>query len=925
MVTLVRFKLYSIYKHAFFGTILLILGLGLCISATAQINDSLQKSSTNKGYMIPKGDSLINELRTNLFALDSAKQVGIGFTDSIAQKESASKGLNQKTIKTASGITIVRGKVTDATSGEALPYVNVYFPKTKMGVVTDFEGFYSLKSSDPDDSLSARVVSYKLKSKAIIKGSSQVVNFQLFPSALELKTITIKPGENPAYRILRKIWANKDKNNKTSLEAYQYQAYTKVELDADNLSSKFLNSAVMRPFKSVFDSLKLASGDDGKPILPVFISETISNLYYKKAPERKAEVILANNSKGIGVNDVGFISQLMGATFLDYNFYQNYMNILEKNFVSPISRDGIPFYKYTLADSLYDADGHYTYKIEFHPRRKLDLAFSGTMYIQDTIFALKRISVEVGKDANINFVERIKIQQELEPTKAGPWIPNKLRILLDIGELSNNSTGFLAKMYATYKDIEVNKILDKKVYEDKITVAEESQNRDAKYWENNRHETLTKDDKAVYGLIDSVKNIPKVKSYISIIDFILNGHLKVGKYLEIGPYIYTYGTNIVEGNRFRFGMRTSDAFSKYWMAKGYMAYGTRDNRFKYSAQIERFINRKNWTKVGFQYKQDVEGLGVQDEFFNDNTLLNASSQLGILTRMNKVETYRIWLESDLAHGLNGRMYMVNKHVAPVGGNGFKFSYYPDPFHDTFKSRSSFITSEVTFEARFAPKDVVIVKGNRRVRLAAERSPIFTPSYTFGLKNLLYSDFNYHKLSLNIQQQLKLGWIGRGSYSITGTRLFARTYLPYPLLDIQLGNETIIRSDNAFNLMNFFEFVGDRNLTAYYTHHFDGLLLNKVPLLKRLKWRELCGVKTAWVNLSKRQMEYYHQVETIEGNKAPLLFANEHVPYVEVFYGIENIFKILRIDAIHRITYRDRVINGSPVRNFFVKGSLYFAF
>ena len=814
--------------------------------------------------------------------------------------------------------TIIKGKITDASTGEGLPYVNVFFPQSRAGTVTDFDGFYTITSEKPEDSIVARYIGYKQRSKPVIKGLTQEINIQLDPSGFELREVVVRPGENPAFRILRNVWKDKDKNDKRSLEEYSYECYSKIEADASNIEA-FRKSKMMLPFHKILDSLKLMAGEDGIPVLPFFISESLSDYFYAKSPERKKEYIKANKTKGVGVTDVQFMQQVMGASFQDYNFYKNYINILEKNIISPIAGTGITFYHYYLTDSLF-IDNKYCYKIEFKPRNESDLAFTGTMWITDTTFALKRLTVEIGDKANLNFIKRLKIQQDLVQTSEGPWLPAKIRILVDIAEPTKKAAGVLLKLYVSNDSFVVNREKPAGFFNDRIAVAEDAQDHNEAYWDANRHEELTNEDKQVYRLIDSIKNIPRIKSYIEVIDIMVNGYYRAGKYFEMGPYIFLYGFNQVEGNRFRMGFRSNATFSKKWVLKGYGAYGTLDGKFKYNSQLEYFLSRKFWTKIGVQRKEDIEELGIQDEFFSDNSLLTASSQVGLLTRLNRTQLTRVWFESDIFRGFNERVFFLNENFTPVGRN-FNFGFYPDPNNHN-RIDHSYTISEISTESRYSFKDAYLIKDNRRFLVQLERSPVFTLKYSLGLKGVLGSDFYYHKLSLNISQGIKLGALGRGEYSFTGTRVF--NPLPYPLLDIQLGNETFIRSDEAFNLMRFFEFAGDRSVTAFYTQHFDGLIFNRIPLIKKLKWREVVGIKSALVYISPDNLALLPEKDP-EGNPMDKVRVMKHdLPYVEVSYGIENIFKFLRIDAIQRLTYLNSP-DSKPIPGFFIKGSFYFSF
>ncbi len=814
----------------------------------------------------------------------------------------------------------ITGKVTDASTGEPIPYANVYFKNLRKGTNTNFEGFYKLVVTQLDDSLTAQYLGFTPRSKAVGKDSRQTINFQLDPTSVQMQEVVIKPGENPAWRILRGVWANKDKNDKAELEAYQYESYSKVELDADNIDKRFRESKAMRPFKNIFDSLKLQAGEDGKPILPFFMSESLSDNYYHKNPERKKENIKASKLTGIGLDDGSIASQLIGTSFQDYNFYQNWMTILDKNFISPIANGGLGFYKYYLVDSLV-IDNKYCYKIEFKPKRDKDLAFSGTMWIHDTTFALKRIIVEVGKQANLNYVERLKIQQDLEQVSTGHWLPAKVRILVDIAEISDKSFGMLGKMYASNQNFIVNQPKPAKFFDDRFVTDEDAQQHDEAFWEENRHDSLTAEDKYVFNMIDTIRNMPRVKSYIEVADFLVNGHYKLGK-IEIGPYLLFYGNNVEEGHRFRLGFRTNAKFSRNYIFQGHLAYGTRDfnrNGLKFNIQGERFLSRSHWTKIGLQYKKDIEGLGVEDEFFGNNNLLTAASQIGLLDRFNKINLARIWFETDIVRGFNVRTYFLSKSYSPRGPvYGANFRYRPDPKNPDLYTRD-FQTNEFNIEARYAYKEAYIINDNRRQRIGIDKVPILNVQYTLGFRSaLLGGQFNYHKAQISLEQKMKLGVLGRGFYNISGTKIFGQ--IPYPMLNVIQGNETVIRSERTFNMLDFFEFVTDQSATLFYTHHFDGLIFNRIPLLNRAKLREVAGVKTAYGSISQQNdlsSDLYPPVNHIQ----PFRKFNPNEPYVEVFYGLENIFRFIRIDVIHRLNYKD----PKPINNIGVKGGLYFSF
>ncbi|HNC13666.1 MAG TPA: DUF5686 family protein, partial [Cyclobacteriaceae bacterium] len=460
--------------------------------------------------------------------------------------------------------TTITGKVTDANSGDPIPFANVVFKGSSIGTTTDFDGNYKLKTSTPTDSLQASYVGYRVKVKKVKPGVAQVINFQLDELSTGLAEVVITAGENPAFEILRRVDENRKEHDKRRLTAYEYEAYTKIEIDIDNMSDKFRKRKIVQKITQVLDSVDRIAGEDGKPILPLFISENVSKLYYRDNPRLKTENILKSKITGIGIEDGDMVTQLVGSSFQEYNFYQHWLNIVGKDFISPIADGGRLYYDYDLIDSVY-INGFYCYRIDFNPKSPQDLAFTGTMWITKHEYALKQVDATVGKSANLNFIEKIKIQQELDPTGDGAWLPVKNRVLIDVSELTQNTAGMLAKFYTSNKNIVIDKPREPSFYSQAIVLDDHAyDNKDEEYWDTLRHEPLSSTEKSVYRMIDTLQNIPIVKTYTDLILLAVNGYYEVGKF-EIGPIMSIASINNIEGFRFQPGFRTTEHFSKKWM------------------------------------------------------------------------------------------------------------------------------------------------------------------------------------------------------------------------------------------------------------------------------------------------------------------------------------------------------------------------
>jgi hypothetical protein len=811
--------------------------------------------------------------------------------------------------------TIVTGKVTDAGSGDPIPFVNVVFKGTSIGMTTDFDGKFRIKALAliPSDSIVATYIGYKAKSKKIKKGIQQVVNIQLEEDVTKLQEVVIKSGENPAFPIMRRVIDNKSVNDKKKLAGYEHETYSKMEIDADNISAKLREKKVMRKIAQVLDSLDRIAGEDGKPILPLFISESVSKIYYRDNPSMKKEFIQKNKVNGVmgdGYSDL--LAQVIGPSMQDYNFYSNWLNFGQKAFVSPIADGWRAYYDYELLDSA-TLDGHFCYRLDFFPKSEQALAFTGTMWITKNEYAIKQIDATMGSTANINFIEKIKIQHEYEKVEGGAWLPSKSRVLIDVGELTSNSAGLLAKFYVSNKNFVVNKPKPTSFFDMAIEKAEDANlEEEDKVWDTLRHDPLTKTEQNVYHMIDTIKNIPIVRSYIDVIKLVINGYYTSGK-LDWGPYLAAIAWNNHEGIRLQAGFRTNIKFSRKWVLGARLAYGFHDQQFKYQAFVTKILDRKRWTTLTFRARYDLNRLGLDEDLVSEFPLFLYASRWGQYNKSFYYHEYRATFERELFKGFTQRVALRQYDFDPI----YNFEYYTKPSDiATSPTANTFQASEVFLESRYARDQIFIQNGNNRIGLESKRWPVFTLRYTHGFKSPL-GDFEYDKIRLNINKRIKMGPLGNGYLNLTGEQIYGR--LPYPLLNMPLGNQSPIYSPVNFNLLRFGEFATDQYVALQYRQNFEGLFLNRIPLIQKLKWRLLAtanvlvgGLKQSNQSVIVPPSPFLSEKELKEYNKFRTFALDPEKPYIELGYGVENIFKFLRVDFIHRLSYLD--LPNNP-RNF----------
>jgi Family of unknown function (DUF5686) len=476
-----------------------------------------------------------------------------------------------------------------------------------------------------------------------------------------------------------------------------------------------------------------------------------------------------------------------------------------------------------------------------------------------------------------------------------------------IDQKKTDAMGVYGRKTADYSNFKINQPKEDKFYSltDNLKVADDAFKKTEAYWKENRHDTLSKNEQEIYKMVDTLQSLPVYRSWIDVITIFVTGYKVKGNF-EYGPYYNMYSQNEIEGNRFRFGGRTSNKFSKWYELSGYVAYGTRDEKFKYSLGIRSFISKKPRTMVGMYYKNDNEILGQSQNGFTTDNILASVFRTSPLRNLTNVKQVNAYIEREWFTGFKTNLSFYNRSMMPLGN--FNYEYQKTSTTTAFKDNIT--TSEFRLLARLAYGEKYVDGEFTRTSLGT-KFPIVQAQYTLGLKNFFKSDYNYHKLTINIDDRIRISPFGYFDYILQYGKVW--NPLPYPLLELHGGNETYIFDVSAYNAMNYYEFVSDEYASITISQHFEGLFLNRIPLMRKLKWREVVGGKALIGRVN-------------DANKNTLIFPEHlyslnHGPYFEATAGIENIFKIFRVDAVWRLSYLD-----NPKANpFSVKATFQFAF
>ncbi|HTB05629.1 MAG TPA: DUF5686 family protein [Bacteroidia bacterium] len=798
--------------------------------------------------------------------------------------------------------TIITGKIYDAQTREAMPFVNIILQNTTVGGTTDIDGNFKIETNVKSDSLLVSYVGYKPTAKAIKNHQTQQINIFLESESTDLGEVVVHAGENPAWRILRKIMDHKNQNDPSYLDAYQYELYNKIEFDLNNIPKTSEKKKIFKSVNFMFNYID-SSNVKEKPYLPVFISEALSDYYYRNAPRVKDEIIKGTKFSGFKNQSV---SQFMGDMYQNVDIYKNSFLLFGQEFNSPITNNWNLFYKYYLIDSTY-LNGHRCYQIQFKPKHRQEFAFTGNMWITDTSFAVERLEMTMPSDVNLNFVQTFNVIQEFELVNNKYWMMTKNRLVIDFA-LGKNKLGMYGRKTATYGNFVINQPKDAKFYSitNNLQVEDSAADRSTKFWDSARHEPLSKQERNIYKMVDSIQTLPIYNHAYHALILIFTGYRTFGNF-DIGPVANFISYNTVEGTRIRFGGRTSDKFSEWYELSGYTAYGFQDKKVKYNIGFKSFITRKPWQQIEMHYTDDLQILGRSDNLFGSDNFLTSILARSPVSNLTRVQETKFTYDRDWFPGLEIKLSLLDRVFTPLNNVGY--SYY-NPYGELLNK--PFI-NEPAFQAyvNFSYDDKYIESSMSRTDVGT-RYPTVILQYTAGFKGILQGDYQYHKVVFGLSEILHINPFGDTHYYIEVGKIYG--VVPYPLMQLHPGNETYVYDATAYNLMNYYEFASDRYFALNIEHHFEGYFFNKVPLFRKLKWREIAGCKFLIGSVNPE-------------NEKALLFPstlsslNGGVPYSEADLGIENILKVIRIDALWRLSY----LNSPNISRFGIMGSFQFIF
>ncbi len=805
----------------------------------------------------------------------------------------------------------VSGIVVDE-QDEPVPFANIIFKGSTQGTISNENGTFYLESDDTYPELEVSFVGFETR-LIPLEAVNMDLRIVLSETHNQLDEVTLYTGKmpkrnNPAVDILKKIWRKKRRNGLYLYDRYEFDKYEKIEFDLNNIDEKLMNRKVFDGLEMVFDQVD-TSNITGKVYLPIFINESVYKTYGKNIyPRKVSSKLIANKNSGYSDNQalIAFLKQL----YVDFDIYENYLLFFDKKFSSPLSRLGPEVYNYVLTDSSY-IDGKWCYNILFYPRRKNELTFKGDFWVNDTTFAIKEIQMYANKNANVNWVKDIYIEQEFDVVNDSVFLLTRDYIMTDFAlNRRDESKGVYGKRTTLYDNHVFDVRRPDDFYKEQVQDDPEIYNRPDDFWSRNRQESLTENEIGIYKMLDTLQNVKRFQQINTIGEILASGYWNFAQGWDYGPVFSTIGYNDIEGLRLKVGGRTYFSQNDKWRVRGFLAYGFMDSKFKYGIEGKWMVkNDKRWI-LSLGTRKDIEQLGVSlttaNEVLERSFATTSIFTRGDNTKLSNIDLTNFTVSMEPFKNLELTLGTTYKTLESANPELFNVDY----FDENGEIRSSIDQVDLSLSLQYTPKRETYGFGVERSESNSNRYPTFFLSYTRGLKGFMNSDFDYHKVQFFYEQPIQIGLFGR----LRSTLEVGKTFNPVPLqlLNIVPGNQTFFTSRKLFDLLNYYEFITDEYVSLHLEHNFNGKIFSRIPLIRNLNWREIIGVRGVIGSISEENKAI---------NASDILYVAPENVYWEYHFGIGNIFKLLRVD----FEYRGSYLNTPGSANFAVKVGLGFYF
>ena len=820
----------------------------------------------------------------------------------------------------AQSFTSASGIVKDSITGEPLPFVSVYFDGSTIGAMTDDNGTFTLQNNQGYTKLAAASLGYDTKFIDLKPGKkNDNLEVLLKPTAFEISEVVVKPKrekytrkDNPAVELIKKVIAHKNDNRIEAKPEYQTEVYEKLSLSLDNFNPNLDKNKFLKKFKFIKNYLD-TSEFNGKPILTVSVRENLSDFYYRKSPKAEKTIVRAKRMQGIDktLDDGGGITSNLEEIFKSINIFDNNIPILLNRFVSPLSSTlATTYYHYYIMDTL-DVGGDKCVDLAFVPANSESYGFTGRLYITlDGNYAVKKVLLNTPANINLNWVDKLRIEQEFKQMPDSTWVLDQENTFVNFYVVKGTQQLY-AHQLRNYDNYNFNVQNADSVFGllGALHVLPEATVQPDTFWTHNRPIPLKEKEDALKDLLGQLRKVPAFNAIIKTAEILITGYIptandkKVTKF-DFGPMNTTFSANHLEGFRMRVGGMTTANLNPYWFASGYLAYGTNDRKIKYNLKLTHSFTKKEYhegenpvNNLSFIQEYDVYTPG-QDFLFTSKDNIFVAWKVGEpVTKMQYIRKSVLQYEKEWLNGLTWKSWIMNQNNEAAG----TLQYIKRDESGNLYHIKDFTTSEIGTQLRFAPGERAYNgrSGKESVFNLSKDAPVFKLSHQLGIKGVLGGDYNYNHTEISAEKRIWLSSFGHIDAQVKAGKVWDK--VPFPLLILPNTNQSITIQPEAFHMMNALEFVTDQYVSFNATYYLKGWILNRIPGIKWLRLREVLSFNMIYGGLTdKNNPTLTPGLFLLPDGTQPL----GSTPYMECSVGLENIFKILRIDYYRRLTYLD---------------------
>ena len=815
----------------------------------------------------------------------------------------------------------IQGVVTDSLTNEPIPYLSVFYEGKGVGSITDNDGNYKVETRKGWNKLTFSAVGYVTKVVNIIPGVTKNLNVRMRPDDIMLDEVVVKPKRekysrknNPAVELMKKVIAHKKNNKLSENDYYQYNKYQKITMSLNDVTPEMLEKGMYKKMPFLKDQIELCE-ETNKFILPISVDETASQKIYRKHP--KSEKTIIKGMSSTGVNELfatgDMLSTVLKDVFTDVNIYDNDIRLLQYPFISPISSsDAISFYKFYIMDTTF-VDKDKCFHLTFVPNNSQDFGFTGHLYVlADSSYTVKKCTMNLPKKSGVNFVDNMDIIQEFEQLPNGEWVLKTDDMIVEM-TLMKIMQGFQIRRTTRYSDYAFDE-LPQQLFKRKGAEIKEADAmmRGDDFWNQYRPVPLTQTESSMDMLVKRLEQMPGFKYVIFVLKAFIENFVETGtkehpSKVDIGPVNTMISNNYIDGLRLRMSAQTTANLNPHLFFKGYYAYGFKDHRSKYMGEVEYSFNKKEYlprefpkNSITFSYQYDV--MSPTDKFLKtDKDNVFVSFKTSTVDQMSYVRNIALNYENETQFGLKTTVEVKHSTDEPTGG----LAYITNDDQKTLVPEIQ--TMEASLAFRYAPGETFVNTKQRRIPVSFD-APVFTLSHTAGFKGVLGGEYNYNLTEIGLYKRFWFSSWGKIDMFVKGGAQWNK--VPFPLLIMPAANLSYILQRETFNLINNMEFLNDRYASLDVSWDLNGKIFNRIPLLKKLKWREAIGFKMLYGHLTDKNNPMKHPGDselflfpTRDGRPTSFVM-DPKTPYMECSVGIHNIFKILHIDYVRRLNYLD---------------------